>query len=343
MALIWADGFDHYNDSAALALTTYSAGGNARVDPSHPRTGGKSLYFPRGTAGNVLGLAFPPTNIVTAGAAFFTPANPGNDDTTIGFFISDDVGNGYRVGFDKDRRIIIGAGYGGAVLAATDPNTFTPNAYQYIEARFVKPNSIEVRLQNKQVLLATNAAFSASPFSYIKLCCTSGGPNFNQNLIADTWIDDFYVCDQNGALNNDFLGDIRCRTYLPSGDGPVQDWGHTGASAYSQINQLPIDAARFINSDAVGEVSNFVKDALPDNIAYVSGVAFHLAASKTDAGACEITPQIENAGSVGDGAPILPGVGVAIYTRTFDGDPNTGNTFTRQGFDSARFQVKRTA
>lgn len=51
--------------------------------------------------------------------------------------------------------------------------------------------------------------------------------------------DDIYICDDQGANNNDFLGDSAIRGILPNGDGATTQWTpSTGSTHYTLVDDL---------------------------------------------------------------------------------------------------------
>jgi hypothetical protein len=349
MALIHADGFDHWSTSGS---TTNMTANNYRffgttswaVRNANVRTG--PYCMGTDTPGNYSGMfghTFPHAPFVTVGVGFGMRFSSFSPNSNYGFYFVDNTATQVLsfvvtpLGTIKVYR----GGFGATLLGET---TFAMNAaaYAFVETKVFSDavnGSVEIRINNQVALLLTgvNNLGGGLPAGI-----AWGTPN---NFASDVamQIDDYIVWDDTGLFNNDFLGDIRCRTFFPNGDGPAQDWAHTGATAFGELGTVPYNDAKNINTPTVGAVSNFSKDVLPINTAYVAGVALYTTANKTDAGACNITPSLLSGGVEGGGAIISPGITSATFPSIFETDPNTGNTFGKAAFDAALMQVTRTA
>ena len=64
------------------------------------------------------------------------------------------------------------------------------------------------------------------------------------SITTDDFIDDVYICDDNGAMNNTFLGDCHVECILPNGVGtpPTAQWVNSfddTASLYTMVDEVP--------------------------------------------------------------------------------------------------------
>jgi hypothetical protein len=129
------------------------------------------------------------------------------------------------------------SGGGGPFIGATVA-TLTLNAWAYVEVKVVIDNvngSIEIRFDEVPVytIAGIDTQTTAQP-----LAQTIEFPELGNFVI-----DDLYVCDGSGAMNNDFLGDSRITAILPNGDGTpaTAEWDSSGggASIFSNVNTNP--------------------------------------------------------------------------------------------------------
>jgi hypothetical protein len=85
---------------------------------------------------------------------------------------------------------------------------------------------------------------------------------------TSAWIDDLYVCDGSGSVNNDFLGECRVLTLLPSdGNGSNNDFdtsaGGSPADHGAMVNDTtPNDDTDYVSSSTVDHVDSWNYPAL---------------------------------------------------------------------------------
>lgn len=117
----------------------------------------------------------------------------------------------------------------GSTLATTATGLVTLNAWMYIEMQAranASTGEVIVRIDECEVARVSGVNTIAS-----------GITAFNQVAIGRDAInsqpvyDDFYVLDDKGASNNDFLGPIQVQTLLPNGTGQVDQWAAVGGTA----------------------------------------------------------------------------------------------------------------
>lgn len=354
MALLWADGFGHYGTSARFVSSGFyvyttndsseplqiGSGANARTgsyywDASNQVFtnwyGGRMIFGGRDTLG--------------VGAAFLFNTVP-NGGYNCFMFVADNKDNfqcSLRPNADGSLSAI--SGKDGAEYGRTSAGLIVAGAYPYIEMKVhshATAGTIEVHINNipRLILTGLNTAPAGNTHLDGIMCGRNGG---GANGTYCQAIADFVIWDTTGTLNNDFLGDRRCYTFFGTADGPTQDWTPTGGgSAFSQIDNVPYDAAQNISATTIGDVSNFDHAAMATNVSQVAGLNIFVTGNKTDAGTCEITPQVVSSGDVGSGTPIVPGTGLAVYNSIIEADPHTGTYFTKATFDPALLQIERT-
>jgi hypothetical protein len=72
-------------------------------------------------------------------------------------------------------------------------------------------------------------------------------------------IDDLYVLNTEGSINNDFLGiNTRVRGILPDADGANTDWTPSaGSDHYAVVDELPETQADYVESGTINDVDTF--------------------------------------------------------------------------------------
>ena len=330
MALIWADGFDHYGNNTALALQGIYSGWGCDNNAANARTG----------AGCAYAYTFdPPTdfNFPVALATGF-----------IGFaFFCDGLGG-------DNRRYFYGSGgaqfqwhvegNGAVSLADNSGGIFTspPAVIQNATWCFVEfgwtmdnPGTLTMRV-NGAVVFTSNAVNLGGSATINLMRSRTSGSGFR--------IDDLYLCDATGTSSNGFLGDIRCRTLFPNADTGTNAWPPTGdGSAHAALAHVPADpATHFVAGANVGDATAVGLDDLPVNTAYVFGAVLVNQLSKTDAGACTVQPALTDGAANENGNAVNPGTGNGIYQSVFQVAPD-GSPWSKAKVNGTLAKLTRTA
>lgn len=116
--------------------------------------------------------------------------------------------------------------------------------------------------------------------------------------------DDMYVCDTVDATatqkqaNNDFLGDLRVATLLPTAAGDTTAWTPSTGANWDAVNENPPNTTDFVSSvaTATGTRDLYNLSDLTGTITAVYGIRVGLYATKSDAGAALIKPVFKESG-----------------------------------------------
>jgi hypothetical protein len=242
MALLFCDGFDSYlvtdasngkdwdswTDGRSVSTQVGPTLGRSSVSDSF--TGG--LYFPAfvnlvGAGGSVTKNVTTSTTLVI-GCAVYTTAGPNSDTVVFRFIDSGSV--------QVDLRQTI-AGYfyftrNGTTIGGLSSVPLPFGAWHYLEVKVTidgTAGTCEVKMDSVSILSLTGQntkATSNSSANQVSICnfqVTNGSTPAYQ-------FDDVYICNTSGSNNNNYLGDVRIRTMLPSGNSATQAWTATAAA-----------------------------------------------------------------------------------------------------------------
>src|SRR5690606_5254270 len=124
-----------------------------------------------------------------------------------------------------------GTGSGSTIASASG---FGTSVLYHLEIKVVQhasTGSIEVRINGATVINETGLN-TTDTIGQIGLLAGTGSSSA-QNI----YIDNLYVWDDTGAVNNDWLGERLVYTLMPDGDGPTQDWTlSTGSDTYDLLD-----------------------------------------------------------------------------------------------------------
>lgn len=157
---------------------------------------------------------------------------------------------------------------------AISPSAVWPagNIWRFVELKLIISTGVcEVRVDGVVVLSGT-VPTAASVASLIF-------PNqSNGNYIS---IDDVYVLDTTGTTNNNYLGDVRVQTILPSSDGAnLAMTPDSGTAHFSRVNEATPDTTSYVTSTSAGVKESYKYQQLTANTSSVYGVAVTTYASK---------------------------------------------------------------
>jgi hypothetical protein len=320
--LVFLDSFDHYDDPNQK----YSNAGASGIDLS----GTKSRTGPGCCAllqYNGPWLVFQQLSALVCGLAWFSPGiASASSPQGIVYFFNGAMGLGglqfgvaalgdCSVAFLQD---------GSHVTAQSAPGVLVPAVYNYVEVKVtfshLAAGSVEIRVNGQSVLSLTNVVTGNSGVDWataLQLRGQGGG---------GTYIDDFYLCDLTGGVNDDFLGPVRIYCMLPSADAAPLDWTPSVAGPhYPLVNSVPVDQTTMVQDSTVADQDNYLYDAgaiLP-NMA-IKAVQHSLFAQLDAAGAGSVESVVN--GSLGSPAALT--VDGHFFMSPWDVDPATGLTWS---------------
>lgn len=157
-------------------------------------------------------------------------------------------------------------------------------------------------------------------------------------------IDDLYIADGAGSLNNDFLGDVANRRLLPTGNGATNDF--LGSDGNSTDNYLLVDEdnpdsdTTYTGSATVGEKDLYAYQNLASSPASIAAISVVTFGKKTDAGAKTFVHVVRSNVTEEDSAALTPAETYGHQYSIFETDPNTSAAWTEAGVNAAQAGVK---
>lgn len=281
MSLLFMDGFDHYA-SGDVRQKWPTSNSNFAVATSGSRfnSGQYATYSNSGSQWSIArNIASMDTWIV--GLSLYIN-NLGNQHTFIRLLDAGSDQVNLRVNTSGTLSVVRG-GTNGTVLA-TSTGTLAVGTWYFIEFKVKIHNTAgtaEVRVSgtnsgwiNASGLNTRNTANSQA--DSLRLGSENGnGPR----------IDDVYVCDINGSINNDFLGDCRIETLYPDGDGNSTQFTPSSGLNYQCVDDsTPNGDTDYVSSSTADNIDTYTLGNLSGTPASILGVQTHLSARKDDGG-----------------------------------------------------------
>lgn len=292
--LLFVDGFDHARGVYAPAangikhnpFATYGAsfGGAGAVVDTGRRSGGclQAVFY---------GSIFLQTHIehlttsntVIIGYAMRLTTTPsaypsdGTSYTVLGRFTEKGPSSELHhieVRLEQDHTITINRGVSPMTeLYQSSVITFVPNVWYYMEVKCTVGASgyVEVRKDTVTVASYTGDTDNGGTTQIIGQVMVWYSPNQNMGY---TGIDDYYIADDSGSANNDFLGDVRIDTLFPTGNGTTNNFTPSAGSNYQNVDDptAPDNDTTYNDGASVGDIDEYAMGDISHNPTTIYGV-----------------------------------------------------------------------
>lgn len=333
MSLLFMDGFDHYDvilekwDTAALP----DPADGIEIDTAVGRfTLGSLKISSKFGGGTTLAKAFTTSDEIIVGFAW---ANSTGDiyDMDMDIIFG---GGADTVGFKIDPNTGVGSLTGGAAgTVSSAGSTFTTVAWQYVEFRVkfhATLGEFEIKRDGVQVALGTGLDTLNGQ--------TLGGASLRINASASLQfhhIDDLYILDTLGTVNNDFLGDNRITALHTTANGNDNDFTAFPTSAnWQAVDEAIHDQnTTYVESGLVGAKDDYTNQtfaAKAVSTGTINGVQVVNASLKTDAGTMKYKDEMVIATVRYDNGTEVTSTSGAYKMSTFirDTDPSDSAAWT---------------
>jgi hypothetical protein len=343
MALLFCDSFDHYVNLGDKydTVTVATDGASLTIESGAAReSGGQGLAVRGGSIGSMsINKVFPATSKVTVGFAFqAVQANASlplfslNDDTNQQIYALVLTTGQIQIGYNpfvQSNEFIHGTTWGTSSSAVPFGGTWNFLEFQIVMGTAGTGNngSIIVRINGITVLSLSglDTAFDNTPsVNNITIGYPYGFPSSGDGYN----IDDLYVCDGNGTVNNTFLGDVHVVALYPTGPGESTQWTPTGAAAnWECVDDVPPnDGTTFISTSTVGAKDMYTLGSLP-NQGTIHGIMVSSYSTKDQPGGRTLTHNVKDtiSGNEIASGQVAPGTSFHFLTTPFDLDPSGNN------------------
>lgn len=232
MTTLFMDGFDHYGSSfggvANMLNGVYATfGTSSGSGPGIPSWGTRTGAFSLAGASTTTGLRYvlPSTqNVIFQSFGFSIPALPSADSET---FICD-FSNSSNV---MQCRLMLQSTGGialtnssGNIIATTSGPVITAATWHFLEMQYnATSGTFTLRVDDAQANLTP--AMSATGLT-LQTCAQITYMSIAQaaTQFAQMWIDDLFIRNGSGSVNNSWLGDRQVATLYPNSDSTPQGW-----------------------------------------------------------------------------------------------------------------------
>lgn len=340
MALLFIDGWDHYNTSQ-LSRKWSTLSGSPTIHASNGRFGSGCLEFTNTNQGLARTMSGNITSWVV-GFAFKIAAL--TNYRMVGLRDAGTLQCELRLNSDGTLSVTRN---GTNVSGGTSAATLSINTYYYIEfkvtiADSISASSCKVRINGTDVITVTtgqdlkNTANAYANEIILGSVGSSGGATID--------FDDLYILDNSGSVNNDFLGDMRVETLYPNGNGNSSQF--VGSDSNSTDNYLLVDESPanddtdYVESSTPNDIDLYTFGNLSTTPLSIAGTQMVILARKTDAGVRTVAPMTRVASTDYTGSNTNLGTSFANIYEIREVDPNTTVAWIAAGVNGAEFGYK---
>ena len=227
-------------------------------------------------------------------------------------------------------------------IASTTGPVISSGAWEHIEWFMNRTTgAYEIRVEGVNVLSGTDGAPATGDTALLKyrshwLSSESNG--------ADPFIKDVVIGDDNGSINNGFIGTVQVLTLLPDGDVSSGWTRSSGTSDYELIDETTPDDAGYIEAedDPLPAASIVTLSDLPVDIVGVRALQPMIRCFKSDGGDASITTSILSNGSADAGIEHPTSVSARYEWDISELDPDTAAAWTPVAVNAATLKMDRT-
>lgn len=341
MSLLFLDGFDHY--ATADIAKKWSQNNGATIAASGGRRGGGAMLC-NSTLNHCTKTIPDRTSLVIGAAITFASLPTGVSAPLFQMFSSGVAQCEVRV---NSAGLISVTRNGTALAGGASSFALVPGIFYYIEWKFtiadsIAANSCVVRVNGAEVINVTAGQDTKnatdSTVNQLRVGNTNG---LGSVILAGLVIDDMYVCDQAGAKNNDFLGDVRIDTIFPTSDGANSDWTPSSGSAhYALVDDATPNTTDYVESGTSGQRDTFGFGNIAHTPSAIFGTQICIAAHKDDAGARSLKAVTRPAATDYSGVDQPIGTTQFYYSEIRETDPETAAAWTKSGLNATEFGVE---
>lgn len=326
MAVVFIEGFDHYDPNASSTLKGWSATANGSVQTG--RFGGQACRV--GTGSPRMSKTLPSSySTFIAGFAFRTTGIGSSTDV---YYLRSSTTATLRVSQDASGHIVIKNSGGTTIATGTTP--LVNSVWCYIEVKLVVGTSgtVEVHLNGVSEIASTVGNFGTSNIDNIGIAGIGS---------QSTDFDDMYGADTTGSVANTFLGDTRVSTLVPTGAGAHTQFTPNGAANNWDCVDDGTSSdgdSTYVSDATVGDIDTYACSDV-DGGATVYGVQTNHFARKDDAATRQIAPVVRQGSTDYVGSTVTLASTYTYYSQLYAQDPTSSN-WTAANVNGDEFGVK---
>lgn len=340
MSIIFTDGFDYY--TTLTQKWTAQSGVTPSISATAARTGGQGLLFSGGGSPIVQKQVVASQEHATFIVGYALMRASANAINTI--FYSDSLATTHvtvQITTNGEIKVFRGTTGGTQLGSTTSVGTVPAGSFCYIEVKVTLHDStgvVTVRVNGAQVFTITGADTKNGGTKTVLDGFGLGGSAGNN------FFDDLVVMNGAGSTNNDFIGDVKIETRMPSGAGNTTQLTPSSAVAnWTTVDETPANTTDYNGSATNDQYDTYAMQDLATAAGVVFAVVAYAYAAKSDAGAKGGAIVIRSGGTDYEKTDNALGTGFAyLPPEIMETDPATSAAWTIAGVNAMEpgFKVK---
>ncbi|BAO82910.1 PKD repeat protein [Serpentinimonas maccroryi] len=354
MALLFIDGFDHYDPQQldSFGAPWLARGKAAYLSPQATRINGRrpssfGLRLPEGPGGGyVRNLDTPRTSLIVGAAVRVAPhQNTGAEPLLIGVRdVNSQVAHLVKIGEDGRLKLYRWQ-HGWDQLISTSVASAPARGWHYIELQVTQGVSNGVLSVRLNGILAIHMTAQNTTQGGGQLLTAFIGAFPGQPCPVTLDVDDCYIADTTGTINNSFLGDVRVDALRAQANGGLNQWTVIPVANLGNMAAWAVvsdeDEATAISAPSAGLRQSFDVEPLPVMASpAIHGVQLTLLARKTDAGMGRMRGLAVSGAQSAVSPDIILQEQLAWQSALFERNPNGAVQWTQAAFNAAEFGVE---
>ncbi len=325
MALIIAEGFDHY--SAGNAAEKGWSGSVFNTAPGRVGVGQSIIVIPFNNITKQLPASY---STIIVGAALKISTVP----RKVMILASGGVAVA-ELSVDVNQRLNL---TDSAASVLIGPSIIPVGLWFQVEIKIVvgTSGSAEIHLNGATEIASTVGDYATSDINQIVF---ESNP-VEIGTVATTGVDDVYALDTTGGSpRNDFLGDVQVRTLYPAADATYTDYTPKTATAhYLQVNEAQIDGdGSYVYDTTPGDKDSYTLQPIFSSTIFAAQL--NLGARKGDGGLRQIAPMVRQSATDYVGPTETLSAVYRFYSWPLDQDP-TGSDWTPTTLNADEFGME---
>lgn len=325
MSLLYTDGFD-----AGDYLLRWQILAGAFIGPVDGRFGGKALNIFKDSTIGAHSIT-PSAKIVVGCAVYHTYIGTSSQNSEfIGLY--GDSGATQHINLRVMPDGSLGLYRGGTQLAVSAGGMIQINWWHYLEISTTIADAggvTKVRLNGVEVISYTGDTKNGGTNTTVDQVRLRGLWNAN----TGSYVDDLYMCNGLGTVNNDFLGDVRVQTLVPTGPGTTTQLTPSTGANWSCVDELPYSTSDYVSGATAGLKDTYATADIAAGYT-VKGIQLNAVGKKTDAGSRSLKTVVRSAGADYSGVGQALTASDNVVSRILESDPATSAAWTATGINA---------
>lgn len=338
MTLLWLDGFEGQDHDLLYEGKT----GSPTYASAGTRFGYGQLCKVQSANPSYLAKVIAATTDVYMGAAYYLTDTSGGSGTPardlITFF--GDSGATSHITIAINASLGIDIKRGATVIASSVASVVAAITWFYLEVHVKVSDTVgavNVRLNGSpsDIVSFSGDTKNAGTATTIDTVRVVSAASVSSQV---THIDDLYICDGLGTVNNGFLGDRRVQTLFPAGAGATTGLTPTGsATNWQNVDEAPASSTDYNGSAVTGTRDTYALGDLVSGTSTVHGVRSCVAAHKSDAGAASMKPALKVGTTTAYDATVALSTSMTEFGAIRESSPDTSAAWTAAEVNGMEF------